>query len=307
MSQSASAKVSTSSTGGFDDLDTSRSKELVVQSAKDLAEDNGQQWAAAVTYYALLSSVPLLLVMISLVTLFVDPQTAIDRITSALGNFAPQGGQVEKAVQGMVSSRGSVGFISFFTLLWTGSRVFSALIQALSVVYLVNDGYSFVKRFVLSIVMTFTLGIGIVVAFGFSLFLRTLRSEADFLSFLPTVLFTLLAWLIQLALIAGIFFLIYQYVPKGDHDYRASVVGAVVATVIFVIARPLFTFYIQEFGRQNKIYGPLAIVIIALLWVWISAIITLFGGEIASHTQLMLIDGQSAAAVGKRHEKNAGL
>ncbi|MGI8643578.1 MAG: YihY/virulence factor BrkB family protein [Thermomicrobiales bacterium] len=304
---STRASHPTASHGGFDDLDTSRSKELVVQSAKDLAEDNGQQWAAAVTYYALLSSVPLLLVIISIATFFVGEQSATDRVTSALGNYAPQGGQVQQAVQGMISSRGSVGIISFFTLLWTGSRVFSALTQALNVVYLVDEGYSFVRRLVLSLVMTFTLGLGIVFAFGFSVILQTLRSEAGFLSFLPGVLFTVLAWLIQLALITGILYLIYHYVPKGDHDYRASLIGAVAAAVLFVIARPLFTFYIQEFGRQNKIYGPLAIVIIAMLWVWISVLITLYGGELASHTRAMLIDGQPASAVGKRHQDNTAL
>lgn len=296
-----------SSRGGFDALDMSRSKDLFLQSAKDLAKDNGQQWAAAITYYALLSSVPLLLVIISIVTLFVSQQTATDRIASALGNFAPQAGQIEQAIQGMVSSRGSVGIISFIALLWTGSRVFSALIQALNVVYLVDEGYSFLRRLVISLLMTLSLGIGAVLAFGSALFLQFLYDEAGFLSFLPSVLFGLLTWIIQLALVVGVFYLVYQYVPKGNHDYRASLIGAVTATVIFTVARPLFTFYIQEFGRQNKIYGPLAIVIIALLWVWITALIALYGGAVASHVKSMLIEGQSADAVGKRHNERIAL
>lgn len=304
---STHASNQAASGGGFDALDTSRSKELVIQSVKDLGEDNGQQWAAAVTYYALLSSVPLLLVIISIATFFVGEQTATERITSALGNFAPEGDQVQQAVKGMISSRGSVGIISFVTLLWTASRVFSALIQALNVINLVNEGYGFIKRLVLSLVMTFTLGLGILLAFGFSFILQTVRSEAGFLSLLPEVLFTVLVWLIQLALIVGIFYLIYQFVPKGKHDSRASLVGAVGATLLFVIARPLFTFYIEEFGRQNKIYGPLAIVIIAMLWLWITALITLYGGELASHARAMLIEGQSADAVGKRHQENTPL
>lgn len=304
---SARSSDQSRSQGGFDALDMSRSPELAVQSAKDLLEDNGQQWAAAVTYYALLSSVPLLLVIISIIAYFADPQTATDRITEALGSYVPQGGQVEQAVEGMIASRGSVGIISFVTLLWTGSRVFSALIQALNVVYLVEEGYSFWKRLLISLLMTFSIGLGVLIAFGSALLLRILRNEVGFLSFLPDTLFSLLAWLVQLALIVGILFLIYQYVPKGDHDYRASLIGAVAAAVIFVIARPLFTFYIQNFGSQNEIYGPLAIVIIALLWVWITALIALYGGELAAHARSMLIDGQSAAEVGRRHEARTPL
>ena len=304
---SSQAGDRTASGGGFDALDMSRSREVVAQSAKDLGADNGQQWAAAVTYYALLSSIPLALVIISIVAFFVGEQTAIDRITSTLGDFAPQGGQVEEAVQGMISSRGSVGIISFITLLWTGSRVFSALIQALNVVYLVEDGYGFLKRLALSILMTVSLGLGVILAFGSSLILQVLYDEAGFLSFLPDTLYMLLTWLVQLALIIGIFYLLYQYVPKGRHDARASIFGAVAAGLIFIIARPLFTYYIQEFGRQNKIYGPLAIVIIALLWVWITVLITLYGASLASHTKAMLIEGQSGEALGRRHEANTPL
>lgn len=308
----AKARTRTSSRARIRDglaaLDARRVGEMVVQSGKDLLmADNGPQWAAAITYYALLSSFPLLLVLVSMAAFFVAPQTATNRITEALGEYVPQSAQVETMVQGVISARGTVGIFAFITLLWAGSRVFSSLIQALNIVYEVEEDYSFLKRLLVSLAMTLSLGLALVLALGSGLLLNLLRHEAGFLSFLPGELFTLLTWLIRVALLAMVFYLIYQYVPRGNHDRRASLVGAIGATLLFVVARPLFVFYIQEFGHQNLIYGSLAVVIIALLWVWIATLITLFGGELASHTRSMLLEGESAETVGQRHKHRASF
>ncbi|HEV2106867.1 MAG TPA: YihY/virulence factor BrkB family protein [Thermomicrobiales bacterium] len=294
-------------TDGSAAVDARRLGEMIVQSGKDLMADKGTQWAAAITYYALLASVPLLLVLVSIAAFFVEPGTATDRITETLGEYVPQSSQVENMVQGVISERGTIGIFSFITLLWTGSRVFSSLIQALNIVYEVEEDYSFLKRLLVSLAMTFSLGFALVLALGSGLLLNLLRHEAGFLSFLPGELFTLLTWLIRVVLLGTVFYLIYQYVPRGNHDRRASLVGAIGATFLFVVARPLFVFYMQEFGNQNLIYGSLAVVIIALLWVWIATLISLFGGELASHTRSMLLEGESGEAVGQRRKHRVSL
>lgn len=73
------------------------------------------------------------------------------------------------------------------------------------------------------------------------------------------------------------------------------------ATLLFVLARPLFVSYLRRFANYNLIYGSLAIVIIMVFWAWIVALILLFGGETASHTQAMVIEGQPKEEVERRH------
>src|SRR5690606_2268700 len=87
----------------------------------------------------------------------------------------------------------------------------------------------------------------------------------------------------------------------AEQNWRSALFGAVVAAALFVIARPIFLYYMGEISDQDVIYGPLAILVILMIWVWITAIITLFGGEVASHTQAMLIEGQSKHDLEQRH------
>lgn len=274
---------------------------MAFQAGKDLIADRGPQWAAAISYYALLSSFPLLLAAISIAALFVSPADAASRLANALGEFAPQSQQIEETLRGVVSSRGTAGVLSFLSLIWTGTRVFGSLTQALNIVYDIDEPYNFVKRLLIEFVMLVTLGVAVVVALASGFLLEWLWTALPLLPEPPNLLFTIVQSIVRAALILAVYFLTYQYVPRGNRDHRASLFGALTATILFLIARPLFLFYIERFGSYNEIYGPIGILIIALVWVWLVALITLFGGEIASHTKAMLIDGLSDKAVERRH------
>lgn len=78
-----------------------------------------------------------------------------------------------------------------------------------------------------------------------------------------------------------------------------------IAALLFILARPLFVRYLNQFASYQDIYGSLAIVIILVFWAWIVAVIMLFGGEIASHSEEMLIEGNPATEVERRHIERA--
>lgn len=272
-----------------------------LQSGKDLIADRGPQWAAAISYYALLSSVPLLLAAVSIASFFISPADAASRLVNALGEFAPQSGRIEETLSGVISSRGTAGLVSLVSLVWTGTRVFGSLTQALNIVYDIDEPYGFLKRLLIELVMLVTLGVAVVVALASGFLLEFIWTALPLLPEPPNLLFTIVQSIVRALFILVVYFLIYHYVPRGNRDHRASLFGALTATILFLIARPLFLFYIERFGSYNEIYGPIGIVIIALVWVWIVSLITLFGGEIASHTKAMLIDGLSAKEVERRH------
>jgi YihY family inner membrane protein len=102
------------------------------------------------------------------------------------------------------------------------------------------------------------------------------------------------------------FYLVYRYVPRTRTSGRAALAGAVPAVLVFMVARPLFVYYIQKLARYNLIYGSLSIVVVLLVWAWIAAVIVLLGGEIASHVQMLWLEGRTAAEVVRAHEENAG-
>ncbi len=276
---------------------------FVIQVVRDFAADNGPQWAAAIAYYALLSLFPLLLAAASVASLFVSTDWAVEHALALLGRFVPRGSaDIRQIVSNALAARGTVSAISLMALLATGSRVFGAATRALNVAFDVDDSYSFWQRILVEIAMMLTLGLFYVLALGSRLFSSLVPDLPGLLPQSRGLLFTALSWLLPVLLLLVAFFLTYRFVPRRRPDWRAALAGAVLATLLFEAAPPLFLLYIGNFGQYNLIYGSIALPVILIIWTWLVALILLIGGELASHIQALLIDKQPAAEVARRHK-----
>jgi membrane protein len=269
---------------------------MFIQAVKDFFHDSGPQWAAAIAYYSLLSTIPLLLVVASVAAFFVDPNWAVQQATDLLGRFLPtDGGQLKRIVNEAIAARGSVSLLSMAFLLWTGTRVFGTVTQALNIVYDVDESYGFLKRILVELVMVLTIGLLFVVALASRWLINLLWRNFQSLPGSGQGL------IFQVILLLLTFFLLYSFVPRRQVNWRAALLGAILATLLILAARPLFLTYVQRFAAYNLIYGSLAIVIILVFWAWMVAVIVIFAGEVASHTQAMLIEGQTAQEVEREH------
>jgi len=109
-------------------------------------------------------------------------------------------------------------------------------------------------------------------------------------------------------LLLATFYLIYTIVPRGERIRRAALLGAVAATLLFLLARYAFLFFIGRlWANFNLIYGPLAVAAILMLWSWYVALITLFGASLASHAKTMLVEGESASEAERQHVERKAL
>jgi len=276
---------------------------VLVQSVKDLFTDSGPQWAAAIAYYSLLSIFPLLLAAVAIAAYFVDPQWAIDRITEAARTLVPQGaGNIGSIVRDVIAARGSISALSLATLLWSGSRVFGVVILALNIAYDTDETYGFWKRTLIEVLMMATVGVLFIAALALRPVLTLLSSVLGILPIGSGILLQAIQILAPALLLMATFFLIYRFVPRSQQSWQPSLSGAVTATAQFLVARPLFLYYVRQFGNYNLIYGSVAIVVILVLWAWIVALILLFGGELASHVQALFFEGKSKQEVERSHK-----
>jgi len=259
---------------------------MLVRTGKDFGDDDGPQWAAAVAYYALLSLFPLLLAIASIAAYFVDPQWVTGEATRLLGDFLPTGEQeIEEIVQGAIEARQAAGIFSIASLLWSGTRIFGALAKAMNRAFDIEDGYGFLRRLVVEALMLLTIGVLFVLALGARLILGPLAQAIGFLPGDGGPLLAALPAVASGALLLLAYFLLYRFVPRRRPDWQAALAAAGVATVLVLLARPLFLYYVRRFGEYNVIYGSLAIVVILVFWAFIVAAITILGGEVASHVQ----------------------
>ncbi|MDP9355403.1 MAG: YihY family inner membrane protein [Chloroflexota bacterium] len=277
---------------------------LLLQSIKDLKANNAPEWAAALAFYTLLSLFPLLLAGATVASYFVDASWAVDRITQLLGEFVPRGEiEVEQIVDGAIAERGRVGLLSVVVLLATGRRVLGALVKALNLMSDVDERKdSLIRRALLELGLLFGLGGLILLALSARPLLSPVWSALDVLPGPLSLVARPALVIVRGLLLLATFYLIYAIIPRGERVRKAALIGAIAATLLFLLARVVFLFFTGHlWANFNLIYGPLAVAAILMLWAWYVALITLFGASLASHAKTMLIEDQTAAEAASEH------
>ncbi|NND03040.1 MAG: YihY/virulence factor BrkB family protein [Acidimicrobiia bacterium] len=267
------------------DLPVAGWKDVLMRVGKEMKEDNLTTVAAAMTYYGLLALFPALIAIVSLYALIADP-AAVESQLDGIASILPEGAaslvttQLQEIVAGASSTLG-IGFaISILATLWTVSSGVSALIKAINLAYDEDESRNLVKLRLLA--LAFTVGIIVfVVAAVFTI--TALPAALESLGFSATAVSWVvwLRWLgLAVAMMAGLT-LFYRWAPNRDPaEWRWVSWGAVVATVIWLLASFGLNFYVANFGSYNETYGALGGVVVLLLWIFVSALIVLLGAEL---------------------------
>ena len=272
------------------------------QASRDVWANNLMELAAALAFYALLSLFPLLLAGAALAAYVVEPAWAVARLTSLLEAFVPTGVvDVEPIVTAAIEKRRRVGLIAILAWVFAGRRILGALVTALNQVSDVDQQEeTWRRRFLIEALLLAGLGSLLVAALSagtlLGLFWEAARGEAQ-----PMQVAVATGILHALLLLAA-FYVLYAVVPRGERNRGAALAGAVVATVLFLAARALFLGVVDVIWASfDLVYGPLALGALLLLWAWYVALVVLFGGSLASHAKVMLVEGHSAAEAERRH------
>ncbi len=246
--------------------------------------------AAGATFYLLLALFPALAAFVSLYGFVADPKTIADHI-AFLGGVLPTGGLdlIRNQLNSLASQSTSAlswGFISGLVIaLWSANSGIKSLFDGLNVAYEEEEKRSFIKLNLIS--FGFTLGamfVGIVM-------IVSVGVVPAVLAFLhldrwTELLVSLLRWPILLVLVGFGISLLYRYGPsRARAKWRWITPGAIMATVVWLLASWGFSFYLQHFADYNATYGSLGAVIGFLVWTWISVIILLAGAELNSEME----------------------
>lgn len=261
-------------------------------------------WAASLAFYAVLSVFPLLLIAIILLSYLTDPQGVSERAVSFLGEFLPGGeDQIGAIVKDAVAYRGRVGLFSALTFLYTGRRVLGALRRGLNHVSDVDSEEEDAKR---ALAVELALFVGFVALAGLAtasgLLVRALWEVLWALPGPDSSLFFIVKATVRGIFLFAIFALVFATVPRGDRRWRAVAVGALFATVAFLVAQGVFRLVLGGvWQNMNIAYGQIALAALLMTWAWIVALITLAGGGLASHVKVLLLEDAASAESRERH------
>jgi membrane protein len=258
----------------------------VKRTVREFQVDNLKDWAAALTYYSVLSIFPALLVLISLLDL-AGPGT-IERLLDNLGQVAP--GSVNQILEGAINNlrqtRGSAGVLALAGLavaLWSASNYIAAFMRASNAIYDVPEGRPVWKTLPIRIAVTVVVMVLLAVSAVAVVATGGLADRIGRLLGLGSAVVTawdLAKWPVLLLLVSFMFALLYWASPNAKQGFRWVTPGGILAVVVWVVASVAFAIYVANFGSYNKTYGSLASVIIFLVWLWLSNTAILLGAEL---------------------------
>ena len=246
--------------------------------------------AAGVVFYSLLAIFPAIAAFVSLYGLIADASTIDAHLSLAAGIFPAGAVDILHEQITRLTAKGdaklSLGFITGLAVaIWSANAGMKAIIDALNVVYDEKEKRSFVKLNFLSLLFTLIALASLMVAFA-AIVIAPIIFSAVGLSSLWSLAIAALRWPLLLVLAAMALAAIYRYGPsRAEARWQWLSVGSGAAAIGWLITSALFSWYIAHFGAYNATYGSLGAAVGMMMWMWISAIVILLGGELSAEIE----------------------
>jgi membrane protein len=259
---------------------------VLKRTVAEFREDNLTDWAAALTYYAVLAIFPALIVLVSILGLV--GESATQPLIDNLGTVAPGPAQeiFTSAIENLQGDQGAAGVLFVIGLLgalWSASGYVAAFMRASNAIYDMEEGRPIWKTLPVRVVLTLVLltllaisTIAVVLTGGIA------EKVGDVVGLGSTAVdvWNIVKWPVLLLVVSFMFALLYWAAPNVKHPgFRWISPGGVLAVIGWLIASGAFALYVSNFGSYNKTYGALGGVVVFLVWLWISNIVILLGAE----------------------------
>jgi membrane protein len=241
--------------------------------------------SGSVAFFALLAVFPGIAAIVSLYGLFADAST-IGKHLTLLSGFLP-GGVLELIANQitLISGQGNqtlgTAFVAGLLIaLGSANSGMAALFDALNVVYDEREKRSLVRFYATTFLFTLA-GIIFVILAITGVVVMPLMLKFVGLATTTERLLAILRWPILLVTIMVSLACIYRYGPsRRDVRWRWVTWGSILGALLWMAASMLFSSYVATFDTYNKIYGSLGAGVGFMIWLWISAVVVLLGGEL---------------------------
>lgn len=241
--------------------------------------------ASQMAYYLILSFFPFIIFLFTLIGFSsISPDEVLNALNSILPKATVQ--LVNYTIKEIFTyqSGGLLG-LSIFLTIWTASSGFRAFLKGVDKAYNIHENRSFIKRSIISYLSTIMLAITIIITLTLLVFGKVIENYLiQVLPFSEIIVFIweLLRYGLIIVVLILIFTTIYKFSPSKKIKWREALPGAIITTFGWLIISVAFSFYITNFSNYSRIYGSLAAVFILMIWLFLSAIIFLFGLELNS-------------------------
>jgi membrane protein len=262
--------------------------ELLKRTAKEVNEDHLAAFAGNLTYKGLFALFPLFVFLLSLLGLFGAPDLLDSLIAQASGVLPRDAvALMEDQLLSIAETRaeGAFGFgaiVSILLALWGVSGAFRSVMEAMNVMYEVEEDRPAWKQYAISILLS--LGVAaliltalVLVVFGFDIGEAIANTVG--LGGVFEVVWKVAQWPVLVGIVLFAYALVYYYAPAVEQSFKFVSPGSIAAVAIWLLFSLAFSLYVNEFGSFGA-YGSLAGIIVLMLYIYYSSFIMLIGAQL---------------------------
>lgn len=265
-------------------------KDIFWRTYQRIDDDRLLATAGGVVFFGLLAIFPAVTALVSSYGLFADPSTISSNLHS-LAMMLPEGAfqvvedQVARVVSNGNTALGVTFLFGLLLAIWSANAGVKAIFDALNVAYEEREKRSFVRLNTVS--LAFTVGgiaalllmVGTVVAFPLALNHLGIAPESK-------LIVALARWPVLFVILLAALAVLYPFAPSRDAPrWQWLSLGAVTSAILWIAGSALLSWYLSEFANYNATYGSLGAAIGLMMWMWMSAIVIMFGAELNSEIE----------------------
>lgn len=244
--------------------------------------------AGAIAFYTLIAIFPLLLAIISVLG-YLSPTTMEEQRELAMrtADIIPVSSDfIGETVSSVVESRVVTGTVGIFGLLWGATVVFGAIRKGINAAWGITKPRPFLKERLIDFALVIGAGILLFIVLLSSPTLSLVRGASGLLApesqYFNHAVWNVIARLILPALAFVTFLVLYRFLPNTPVKLSNVWAGALLASLAFNATNLAFVWYVQNYEHYNLLYGSVGTILATLTWVYLSAIILLFGALVTS-------------------------
>lgn len=257
----------------------------------ELYNSDGLTHAASIAYYALLSLFPLMLLALQMLGEFTADTADRDAVVRFVFQYFPrQFAFISGQLDAFQATPVAFGFWGIVGLVWASLGVFNAITSAVNHAWAVEKRRSFLMHRFIGFVMMVSAGLILILGIVMASLVRMAETRIGeamvrqpWIDNLSGVVASYLATLLLIGCVA----LVLYFIPNTKVRFRDVWPGAILVGLLWRIAFQLFSWYAADLATWNVIHGSIAAVVVFMLWIYVSAVIFIYGVEMtASYARL---------------------
>lgn len=257
-----------------------RASAILGHAVKNFWRIDGAEWAGAFAHYAFFALFPLIILFVTVASIFVDREQAGAQIIAFVETYVPIGNDKQRYIfdtlAGVINARAPASAVAFAMLAWAATQFLATLIRAINRAWGIeaHDWWRLpLKSLVFLTVIIMGVPLGLAVPVLAKIAKNWLSPVHDFSSWV----YTLGSFFIPVLAVFLSLSLLYSLAPRRHTRFAEVWVGAAWATILLKTTDSLFGIYLRNVASLNAVYGAFGAIMALLLWIYLSGCILIFG------------------------------